>query len=190
MRVDRLVCQDLLVPPHIFAKQLCLCIILWQRTNLRGRRPGSCHHHNNIIISVWIIISIPTLTMIFIRPSTQAFFRQAANRSYTIARASRGGTRCDVLPPYTSLPIYSSDYLTPCPIRRGFADANGTGSPWEKFTMAPLDPIIGLTEVCHFLTALMVSSITTIFLNKNISIHFFSHRHTCRMNSPTRSMWV
>lgn len=87
--------------------------------------------------------------MMFIRPATQAYFRQAANSCSTIATVARGGTRRAIVVTAPALPSTASVGTSTSSSRRGFADAT-TGSPWEKFTMAPPDPIIGLTEVCLF----------------------------------------
>ncbi|KAL7446544.1 hypothetical protein ACHAXH_008316 [Discostella pseudostelligera] len=83
--------------------------------------------------------------MMFIRPATQAYFRQAANSCSTIATVARGGTRRAIVVTAPALPSTASVGTSTSSSRRGFADAT-TGSPWEKFTMAPPDPIIGLTE--------------------------------------------
>lgn len=83
----------------------------------------------------------------FIRPTTtQAFFRQVANNtSCAVGKVVvRGGdSRRAIL-------LSSSTSST---TRRGFADvavAGTASSHWENFTMAPPDPIIGLTEVCYY----------------------------------------
>ena len=89
-------------------------------------------------------------TMIFIRPVTQAFFRQTAN-SCIIATATRGVTRHATVSNTPALPFSVPGGTSSSATRRGFADATGTGSPWGNFTMAPPDPIIGLTEVCDFI---------------------------------------
>lgn len=83
--------------------------------------------------------------MMFIRPTTtQTFFRQLANNTNcAVGKVARGGdSRRAIL-------LSSSTSST---TRRGFADvvvAGTASSHWENFTMAPPDPIIGLTEVCY-----------------------------------------
>jgi hypothetical protein len=82
----------------------------------------------------------------FIRPTTtQTFFRQLANNTNcAVGKVARGGdSRRAIL-------LSSSTSST---TRRGFADvvvAGTASSHWENFTMAPPDPIIGLTEVCYY----------------------------------------